>query len=224
MRAKFDPALLPADPDLSFERHLWRQGLERVAGIDEAGRGPIAGPVAAAAVILPVDESAATTLFGVCDSKQMTAEQRTHWAGRIKAAALAYGIGFADVDEIDSLGILPAIYLAIERALAGLSLRPQHLLTDYLKLPRSKLPQTALVKGDARSLSIAAASVLAKTARDELLYRLDAQYPGYGFASHKGYCTRAHLRALESLGPCELHRRTFRPLRSESQPLWDDSQ
>jgi ribonuclease HII len=206
---KFDPRLIPASPDLSFERPLWSAGLELVAGLDEAGRGALAGPVAAAAVILPARPEILPVLHGVRDSKQMTPAQRRFWAERLHAQALCYAVGFASHAEIDVCGILPATRLAMQRALSQLSAVPQHLLLDFLDLPGLSLPQTCLVKGDARSLSIAAASILAKTARDELMCQLDMEYPGYGFAIHKGYGTLAHRQALQALGPCQVHRSTF---------------
>lgn len=221
MRTKFDISLLPEYPDLSFERSLWAKGLRKVAGLDEAGRGPIAGPVCAAAIILPVDKSLFVSLRGVRDSKQMTPAGREYWAECLKEIAISFGIGFASSEEIDRIGILPATRLAAYRALQALSARPEHLLLDYLELPDCLQPQTPLVKGDARSLSIAAASVLAKTARDELLCEMDALYPGYGFAAHKGYCTAAHLRALERLGPCPIHRMSFRPFAQQDEPVVD---
>lgn len=192
---------------LTFERHLWEGGWQRVAGMDEAGRGALAGPVCAAAVILPPDPALAQTLSGVRDSKQMTPLEREAWAPRIQQAALAWGVGFASAEEIDALGIVAATKLAATRALKNLL--PDYLLTDFLLFPELDLPQTALIKGDRRSLSVAAASVLAKTARDSLMRDLDAQYPGYGFAQHKGYGTPAHRRALERWGALPLHRRSF---------------
>jgi ribonuclease HII len=203
----------PPHPDLAFEMELWAQGTVRLAGIDEAGRGALAGPVAAAAVILPPDPNLLEKLRGVRDSKLMTPNQRQEWAARLPEIALAYHVGFAANSEIDVLGILPATHMAVRRALAGLAIPPQHLLLDYLELADQNLPQTALIHGDARCLSIAAASVLAKTARDDAMRGFDAQYPGYGFAAHKGYGTAAHLAALHRLGPCDLHRRSFAPLR-----------
>jgi ribonuclease HII len=155
---------------------------------------------------------------GVRDSKQMTPAEREAWAPCIKTLASSYGIGFASACEIDTLGILPATLLAVRRALQGLAFAPDHLLLDYLRLPDDPTPQTALVKGDMRSLSIAAASVLAKTARDALLCELDAVYPGYGFASHKGYGTPEHRAALARLGPCSIHRLTFRGVKEQSDP------
>ncbi len=197
----------PEFPDLTFEEEFWRNGLRRVAGIDEAGRGALAGPVCAAAVILPPDSAAAQALSGVRDSKQMTPAEREAWAPRIRETALAWGVGFASAEEIDALGILAATRLAAARALEGLA--AEALLTDYLLLPEIALPQTALVKGDRRSLSVAAASVLAKTARDDRMRELDGRYPVYGFARHKGYGTPAHRSALARWGRCEIHRKTF---------------
>lgn len=194
---------------LAFERHLWEGGFQRVAGIDEAGRGALAGPVCAAAVILPPDPAVAQTLSGVRDSKQMTPAAREAWAPRIRAAALAWGVGFASAEEIDALGIVRATKLAATRAVESLTLFPDSLLTDFLLFPELDLPQTALVKGDRRSLSVAAASVLAKTARDAWMIQQDARYPVYGFARHKGYGTLAHRRALERWGPSPLHRHSF---------------
>ena len=194
-------------PTLEFEQNLWNSGFTRIAGIDEAGRGAWAGPVAAAAVILPVDPSLTHTLDRVRDSKLMTPLARETWAPRIKESAAGWGVGFASAEEIDRLGIVPATKLAAARALENLL--PDYLITDYLIFPEMDLPQTALVKGDQRSLSVAAASVLAKTARDALLRELDAHYPGYGFARHKGYGTRIHQDAIRKLGRSEIHRRSF---------------
>jgi ribonuclease HII len=216
MPQKFDLSTLPPAPDLSFETSLWEAGFWPVAGIDEAGRGALAGPVAAAAVILPADPALGQGLAGVRDSKQMTPEGRAYWAVRIKETASAWGVGLASAEEIDALGILPATLLAARRALEALPLPPQHLLLDYIQLPGVTLPQLSLVKGDSRSLSIAAASVLAKTARDALLCELDTRYPDYGFAAHKGYGTPRHCAALVRLGPCKIHRRSFK-LKIETQ-------
>jgi ribonuclease HII len=201
-------------PDLSFELPLWTTGTLHLAGLDEAGRGAWAGPVSAAAVILPQDVDLCILLKGVRDSKQMTPRQRCIWAVEIRRVALAWGVGFASHTEIDALGILPATRLAMQRALEQLVLPPQHLLLDAVRLPAVALPQTVLIKGDVHCLSIAAASVLAKTARDELLVAWDKEYPGYGFARHKGYGTAAHRQALLFKGPCQLHRLTFAPIRN----------
>ncbi len=208
--ARFDPALLPPAPDLSFEQALWAAGVRYAAGIDEAGRGALAGPVAAAAVILPPEPGLAEHLAGVQDSKQLSPAQRQALRPRIQEAALAWGVGMASPQEIDQLGILPATRLAAWRAIQALQPAPQHLLLDWLLLPDLDIPQTALVKGDCRVLSIAAASILAKTARDDLMVDLAAQHPAYGFEQHKGYGTLAHRRALASCGPCPQHRLTWR--------------
>jgi ribonuclease HII len=203
---------LPKFPTLNFERFLWNDGFARIAGIDEAGRGAWAGPVCAAAVILPPDLSLTRTLDRVRDSKLMTPLARETWAPHIKEAALAWGVDFASAEEIDALGIVRATKLAATRALETLTpnyIIPDYLLTDYLLFPEIDLPQTALVKGDRRSLSVAAASVLAKTARDARMRELDGVYPGYGFARHKGYGTRIHLEAIRRRGMCEIHRKSF---------------
>jgi ribonuclease HII len=205
----FDTSLLPPEPDLSFELVLWQAGLVGVAGIDEAGRGALAGPVAAAAVILPRKVEVIGMLKGVRDSKQITPKAREIAREWINQCAASWGVGFAAPEEIDQLGIVPATQLAAWRALGQLPAYPDHLLLDYLFLPDISIPQTALIKGDCRSLSIAAASVLAKTARDALMRELDLTYPDYGFAAHKGYGTPAHRDALHRLGPCQVHRRSF---------------
>lgn len=182
-----------------------------LAGLDEAGRGALAGPVAVGAVVLPDDAALLSrTLAGVRDSKQMTPLERETLAPRIQEASLSWSVGFASNEEIDAQGIVPATRLAALRALSGLSIRPQYLLTDFrLELPQLDISQTALVKGDALCLSIAAASVLAKTARDRLMRELDGLYQGYGLGKHKGYGTLAHRSALERLGVSPIHRRSF---------------
>ena len=199
------------NPDLSHEKHLWTH-FKRIAGLDEAGRGALAGPVAVGAVILPEDEPLLLqALAGVRDSKQMTPLGRERLAPRIREVALAWGVAFASAEEIDSLGIVRATRTAAIRALRGLSVLPQYLLTDFrLELPQLELAQASLVKGDARCLSIACASVLAKTARDELMRGLDGQYPGYGLGKHKGYGTQAHRSAMKRLGLSEIHRQSFK--------------
>jgi ribonuclease HII len=206
---KFDTKLIPASPNLSFEVALWSAGVKLVAGLDEAGRGALAGPVAAAAIILPDRISMLSDLKGVRDSKQMTPVQRQFWAEHLADQALCFAIGFANHQEIDTLGIVPATRLAMHRALDQLMIFPQHLLLDFITLPDLPIPQTCLVKGDRRSLSIAAASVLAKTARDRLMCQIDVEYPAYGFAHHKGYGTLEHRQALQALGPSPEHRLTF---------------
>jgi len=202
--------LLPPAPNLAFEQALWRQGVLRVAGLDEAGRGALAGPVYAATVILPRgSDGLAEALAGVRDSKQLTPQQREQFAPIIQRRALAWSVGWAEAAEIDQLGIAPASRLAFCRALEGLRMPAEHLLLDYFRLPEVELAQTALVKGDQRSLSIACASILAKTARDAHMREEEVKFPGYGFAQNKGYGTAKHRAALDALGPCPLHRRSF---------------
>jgi ribonuclease HII len=197
-------------PDLSHEKKLWL-AYQHVAGLDEAGRGALAGPVCVGAVILPsVDPHLLRALRGVRDSKQLTPRKRDQLAPRIKESVLAWGIGFASAADIDKLGIVPATRLAASRALEAMSILPDFLLTDFrLELPELDVSQAALVKGDQRSLSIAAASILAKTARDELMIGLDAQYPQYGFARHKGYGSLIHRGAIAAHGFSPVHRKTF---------------
>jgi len=221
-RQKFDPSLIPLSPDLQFEANLWTAGVLHVAGVDEAGRGALAGPVAAAAVILPplldFQPELQAALCGVRDSKELTPEQREDCAGRIRAVALAWAVGFANSQEIDHLGIVPATRLAVARALFPLSPQPDHLLVDFLALPEIPVPQTSLVKGDARSLSIAAASILAKTSRDALMRTLSGMYPVYEFAQHKGYGTLHHRKMIAIHGPSPIHRRTFMPVKNAPAP------
>ncbi len=202
--------MLP-NPDLSHEQELW-PAYKYIAGMDEAGRGALAGPVCVGAVILPDDNPhLIQTLSGVRDSKQLTPRKRRQLIPRIKEIALTWGIGFASADEIDQLGIVPATRLAANRAIEMLSLFPDFLLTDFrLELPELGLSQAALVKGDQRSLSIAAASILAKTTRDDIMRELDSQYLDYGLGIHKGYGTLFHRRAIMKLGFSPIHRKTFR--------------
>ena len=198
------------NPDLHYDSNLWTV-YKHIAGLDEAGRGALAGPVAVGAVILPHDDTLLfQALAGVRDSKQMTRLARESLAPRIQEVALAWSVAFASAEEIDTLGIVPATRTAAMRALRGLSVSPQYLLTDFhLELPQLELSQTSIVKGDAHCLSIAAASVLAKTARDALMRELDSQYPDYGLGKHKGYGTQAHRSAMKRLGYSSIHRKTF---------------
>ena len=200
-----------ADPDTFFESQFWESGLLHVAGLDEAGRGALAGPVAVGAVILPNDPALlSSALTGVRDSKQMTPLERQTLAPRIKEVARTWSVAFASADEIDAQGIVQATRLAGLRALSDLSLSPDYLLTDFrLDLPQLDISQTALVKGDMLCLSIAAASVLAKTARDQLMCELDMCYQGYELRKHKGYGTQAHRSAMKRLGISPIHRRSF---------------
>lgn len=216
MTRRLDPLLIPSSPNLTFESALWQSGVQLIAGIDEAGRGAWAGPVSAAAVILPADETIAFRLEGVRDSKQLSPDLRTSLAEVIKCSALAWAVGFASSAEIDEYGILSATRFAMTRAVNQLVRSPSHLLIDALFLPEISTPQTALLKGDQRCLSIAAASILAKTSRDSLMVRMEEAYPGYGFAAHKGYGTARHRKALNELGHCPEHRMSFSPLRMES--------
>ena len=200
-------------PDLSLESQLRAHGYACIAGLDEAGRGAWAGPLMAAAVVLPLQRpELAGLLHGVRDSKQMTPRQRQRWADVIEQLAIATAVAQASVEEVEALGPLRASRLAMTRALAGLQAVPDHLLIDYLRLPEVPLPQTALPHGDAQVLSIAAASVLAKVARDRFMALQDALYPAYRFGRHKGYGTPQHRRALDELGPSPIHRITYAPV------------
>lgn len=217
-RTKFDLSLIPARPDLQFEQALWAKGVRLVAGVDEAGRGALLGPVAAGAVILPAGEpDLMARLAGVRDSKEMTPAEREYWAVEIQSVAACWAVGYAAAAEIDRLGIAPATRLAACRALAQLSAQVEHLLIDYIKLPEVDIPQTSLIKGDARSLTIAAASVLAKTGRDAILVGMEAEFPGYGLAHNKGYATAEHRAAITRLGPCKQHRQSFAPIRVKGE-------
>ena len=190
---------------LRHETVLWTAGLTRIAGVDEAGMSPLAGPVAAAAVIL----APGTRIPEVDDSKRLDAETRERLAPIIKQRAVAWAVAFAEVEEIDRINIYWAGLLAMRRAIAALAPAAEHLLIDGRRLPGLALPQDRIVGGDAKSLSIAAASILAKTARDARMRALDAAYPGYGFSQHKGYPVEAHADALRKLGACPVHRRSF---------------
>jgi len=215
MARRIDPSLIPAAPTLEYETAFWAQGLVRVAGIDEAGRGALAGPVYAAAVVLPGDASIAKTLQGVRDSKEMSIEQREQWAAVIRETVADWGVGQATTEEIDAYGIMTATRWAAMRALAQLNSAADHLLIDALNLPEIATPQTRLYKGDQRCLCIAAASVLAKVARDAELCALDQDFPRYGFAQHKGYATRGHRQAIRLAGPSPIHRMSFALLGDE---------
>ena len=203
-------------PTLSYELPLWAKGLTAVAGIDEAGRGCWAGPVTAGAVILPADPAILERLSGVRDSKLMKPEEREAMAALIPEAVTAWAVAEADNSEIDRLGILNATCLAMKRAISGLGIRPDHLLIDYVRLHDVTIPQTGIKHGDMISLSIAAASVMAKVTRDRWMRTVAAErYPQYGFDQHKGYGTALHQEALRRYGPCPLHRMTFRPLAND---------
>jgi ribonuclease HII len=205
-------AKMKTRPDLQHERRLWQAGMTAVAGLDEAGRGAWAGPVVAGAVVLAQRDDGA--LAGVDDSKRLSPGQRAALYDRVTAAAADWAAGAASAQEIDALGILPATRLAMARALAGLAAAPQCLLIDHLRLPGAPVAQHAITHGDSLVLSIAAASIVAKVTRDRLMVKLDGDFPGYGFARHKGYGTPEHRRMLHGLGPCPIHRTTFAPLRA----------
>jgi ribonuclease HII len=206
---------------LTFEHQQWVQGHARVAGIDEAGRGPLAGPVVAAAVLFDrecVEREYKGALARLTDSKQLTAALReTFFEWLQNCDAVAIGVGIADVEEIDSINILRATHVAMRRAAEGISPLPDHILVDGRPVPGLPSPSTSIVKGDSLSLSIAAASVVAKVTRDRIMLALDAVYPEYGFARHKGYGTRAHVEALLENGPTPVHRMSFRPVREAAE-------
>ena len=195
-------------PTELFESEARRRGYRRIAGLDEAGRGPLAGPVTAGAVILP----RGFALPSLDDSKLLDDALRERLYDEIMAGALAVGVGFAEPDEIDRLNILEATRLAMTRALACLSLTPEYLLLDALVIPGLAVPQRPIIKGDGMSVSIAAASVIAKVSRDRAMREAHGRYPHYGFDVHKGYPTPEHLRLLAHHGPCAIHRRSFRPV------------
>ena len=190
---------------LRRERTLWAEGFLRIAGVDEVGVGPLAGPVVAAAVVFPPDVG----LKGVDDSKKLAPERRRELALAIRARAAAWAVARVEREEIDRVNIYQASLLAMLRAVLALDPQPDYVLVDARRIPGLKIPQEPIVKGDARCHAIAAASILAKTERDGLMEELESQFPGYGFAAHKGYPTDAHREAIRRLGPCELHRRSF---------------
>ncbi|RMF67145.1 MAG: ribonuclease HII [Calditrichaeota bacterium] len=200
---------------LSLERELWRQGKRLVAGVDEAGRGPLAGPVVAAAVVY----DGTPDIVGIDDSKQLDADTRERLYDLIRQEALAHAVGIAEVEEIDRLNILRASLLAMRRAIANLGIRPDHLLVDGRDCVTDEIPCTPVIKGDRLSYSVASASILAKVTRDRIMVEMDARFPEYGFASHKGYATPQHLDAIEAFGFCAIHRRSFHPKRFYDRQL-----
>lgn len=195
---------------LRFETELYTQGMVLIAGVDEAGMAPLAGPVVAGAVILQKGYK----LRGLDDSKKiLDEERREEMAVALKQDAVAWAVGRAEVEEIDTINIYHAGLLAMRRAVEGLPFRPEYLLVDARKVPQCTIPQKGIIKGDALSLSIAAASIIAKTTRDAFMRQMDLQYPGYGFSAHKGYPTPEHCEALQRLGAVPLHRRSFARVR-----------
>jgi len=191
-----------------FERSAREAGYTCIAGLDEAGRGPLAGPVVAAAVVLPDG----LLIPGLTDSKQVSEKKRDKLFDIIREQAICYGIGIADERTIDDVNIYQATIIAMERSLEALHPEPDYLLLDAITLPRVPIPQKSLIRGDCRSHSIAAASILAKVTRDRMMLELHDQYPQYNFRKHKGYGTREHLEALRMHGPCDAHRKTFNPV------------
>ncbi len=198
---------------LLLEQDLWGRGFLRVAGLDEVGVGPLAGPIVAAAVVLPPGGH----VDGVRDSKKLSAARRTRLDGEIRAAALGIGIGVVEAAEVDVLNPFQGGLCAMRRALDALPEAPDHLLIDARSLSGVGVPQTAIVRGDARIHSIGAASIVAKVFRDRLMHAYDERFPAYGFARHVGYGTRAHLEALARLGPCPIHRLSYAPVRRAAQ-------
>ena len=209
------------DAMLNFERVLWRAGVQHIAGVDEVGMGPLAGPVIAAAVVFPPH----TELHGIDDSKKLDLEQRVDADRRIRAVASGIAIGRAEVAEIDTINIYHAGLLAMRRAVESLPMRPQHVLVDARSIPGVDAPQNSFDRGDGLVFSIAAASIVAKVHRDRLMDELALEHPGYGFDRHKGYCTPEHQDAIRRLGPCAIHRTSFtfiRELRGEYSTLFYD--
>ena len=190
---------------LEYENKNIARGFLNICGVDEAGRGPLAGPVCAAAVILPEN----TVIEGVNDSKKLSEKKREALFDVIKEQALAYSIAFASVEEIEEMNILNATMLAMQRAVEGLDVKADYAMIDGNRLPPLNIPAECIVKGDANSMSIAAASILAKVARDRLCLKYDELYPEYGFAKHKGYGTKLHREMILKYGPCEIHRKSF---------------
>jgi len=209
---------------LSYERDLWQQGLSHVAGVDEAGCGPLAGPVMAAAVIFPkswLETGLPSKFRGLNDSKQLTEDEREKFYERITShSEIRFAVVTVDVETIDRVNIRQAAWQGMHRALDLLQPRAEHVLVDGLRIKWLPYRQTPLVQGDARSYSIAAASVLAKVTRDRAMRELDKQFPGYGFAVHKGYSTPQHFAAIEKLGACAIHRKSFSPLKPKELELF----
>ena len=205
-------------PTYDEEAALLDDGYAVIAGVDEAGRGSLAGPVVACAAVLPVHPSG-DWLSGIRDSKQLTPRKREAALERMRHASVAMATGAASSAEIDDIGIIEATRTAMARAINALPIRPDFLLLDAILLPDVDIPQHSIIKGDAKHISIAAASIVAKVTRDGMMRDYDAEYPGYGFARHKGYATRQHMEGLENLGACAIHRRTFAPVRRLTEAL-----
>ena len=199
---------------LRVERALWERGIVRICGVDEVGVGPLAGPLVAAAVVLPREFE----VRGIDDSKKLSSIVRTALAVQIRSRAVDWAIGIVSAAEVDQLNPYRGALEAMRRAVLQLAMAPDELLVDARTIPGVSVPQQSLVKGDARSYSIAAASIVAKDYRDDLMRQFDREYPQYGFGSHMGYGTRAHLEALRRYGPCPEHRRSFAPVRHSLAP------
>ena len=211
---------MPADiaPTYDEEAALLEDGYAVIAGVDEAGRGSLAGPVVAGAVVLPIHPSG-DWIAGIRDSKRLTPHRREAALQQMRDVRVAMASGAASSQEIDAFGIIGATRTAMARAIDALPIRPDFLLLDAILLPDVDIPQNSIIKGDAKCLSIAAASIVAKVTRDSMMRDFDEEYPGYGFAQHKGYATRQHLDGLEFLGACPIHRRTFAPVRRLTEVL-----
>lgn len=193
-------------PDYEFEKAAVNSGFSCICGVDEAGRGPLAGPVCAAAVILP----AGAVIEGLDDSKKLTEKKRERLYDIIKQTAVAYSVAYGTLEEIETVNILEATYLAMNRAIEGLNVKPDFALIDGNRVPRGiKIPCETIVKGDSKSMSVAAASVLAKVTRDRLMLEYDKKYPEYNFKKHRGYGTKEHTELIKQYGPCEIHRLSF---------------
>jgi ribonuclease HII len=218
------PARASKPPDFRFESDLLQRGFTSIAGVDEAGRGPLAGPVVAAAVVFPADwirRGLPEFLREINDSKQLSAPTReVLYAALVSNTEIRFGIAAVDAPLIDQINILQATHRAMNLALAKLNPPPQHVLVDGLRVKTLDFPQTPIVSGDALSWSIAAASILAKVTRDRLMVEFDREYPGYGFSGHKGYGTEQHLAALKERGPCPIHRHSFSPLHPAQTELF----
>lgn len=193
-----------------YEKELWNQGITLVAGMDEVGRGPLIGPVVTACVILPHD----FVLEGLTDSKKLSEKKREEYYPYIMEHALSVGIGIMDEKVIDQVNIYEATKLAMYQAVENCAIQPQHVLIDAMKLEKLKMPSTSIIKGDSKSISIAAASVVAKVTRDRMMIELDRKYPMYGFKNHKGYPTKKHIEAIQKYGLIDGYRLTFQPIAS----------
>lgn len=211
------PRKLPRAAPKTFEQEAWGRGIRYVAGVDEVGRGPLAGPVVAAAVIFPPD----VHIPHVTDSKLLQPDEREMLARKIKRQALAWSVGLVPAPMIDAINILRATYVAMREAIRALDPAPELLLVDGWALPDIEYPQINVIGGDRLSFSIAAASIIAKTTRDRIMCHLDTLYPQYGFAHHKGYSCREHFRAIAEHGPCPIHRRSFSPFTTDEQATLD---